>query len=325
MNQQIVRLRFVAIVLVLIIHSSATFLYKPVGEVFYIGNLFDSLSRAAVPLFLMISGALLLDKEETISAFLKKRASKIVIPFLTWSVIYYLYKVNFSHFDFFEFLKLLIRGDIYFHLWYLYLIIPVYLFIPLLRKMVKDTPTDYILFYIILSLLLENFLDVFVAYFGFEPKVYFAGFSGYISYLLIGYLIIKRNFLLNHKKWVFVAGILSLFVTFFGTALGTMHKGSYDGYFYGYLSLNVFIYSVFLMVLILQIKGPVNPLVKSISTHSFMIYFAHILFLIYFQEILNSYDLQPFVYIPVLFVLTLICSFLFSIVVSRIPVLRKVL
>ena len=46
------------------------------------------LTRAAVPLFFMASGFLLLSKNETYLDFFKKRALKVFVPFLIWSVIY---------------------------------------------------------------------------------------------------------------------------------------------------------------------------------------------------------------------------------------------
>ena len=48
------------------------------------------ISRVAVPLFFMVSGYLLLRKEEPYGEFFRKRALKVVLPFLIWSVIYLL-------------------------------------------------------------------------------------------------------------------------------------------------------------------------------------------------------------------------------------------
>ncbi|MBK9210985.1 MAG: acyltransferase family protein [Anaerolineales bacterium] len=50
------------------------------------------ISRAAVPLFFMVSGFLLLKKEEPYSVFFRKRAVKVAVPFFIWSVIYLLWK-----------------------------------------------------------------------------------------------------------------------------------------------------------------------------------------------------------------------------------------
>ena len=56
-------LRVIACLFVILIHSSAQYVIENVGSLnFWTGNIIDGLSRVAVPIFVMISGALLLDK-----------------------------------------------------------------------------------------------------------------------------------------------------------------------------------------------------------------------------------------------------------------------
>ena len=61
--------RIVAVLAVVMIHCSADFIanYPLHTSEFISGNLFDSISRMAVPLFLMISGALFLDQDRELS------------------------------------------------------------------------------------------------------------------------------------------------------------------------------------------------------------------------------------------------------------------
>ena len=331
MNTHIMKLRFWAILAVIMIHSTAPFLYKPIGNEFLAGNVLDSLSRFAVPLFLLISGALLLHKDEPLSVFLKKRAAKIIIPFLVWSFIYYLYKRNilftldFEKFHIRDFLKLFITGNVYYHLWYIYLIVFVYLFIPVLRKVVQNTPTNILLYYVILSFILENGYLIGTSYLHISPKIYFSGFSGYVSYLILGYLIFHRDLFLNKRGMIYTLGILSLIVTFTGTYLSSLSFGRYHPYFYKYLSFNVLIYTIFIVVLISHTNKNIFKITRSISEVSFTMYFVHIIFSKYFQQYLNAFDLQPSLYIIALFGLTVIASYLFSLLISKIPIVRKVL
>lgn len=56
-------LRVIACFSVIMIHSSARYVVKDIGSFnFWVGNIFDGLARIGVPLFIMISGALMLDK-----------------------------------------------------------------------------------------------------------------------------------------------------------------------------------------------------------------------------------------------------------------------
>lgn len=59
-------------------------------EYWWISNVYDSISRWGVPVFVMVSGALLLDtsKQEGILTFYKKRLSKIFIPIIFWTAFY---------------------------------------------------------------------------------------------------------------------------------------------------------------------------------------------------------------------------------------------
>ena len=63
-------LRVIAIIAVITIHSTTSF-YARFGEIgmldWWLANLLNSASRFAIPLFVMISGALLLGRDITIS------------------------------------------------------------------------------------------------------------------------------------------------------------------------------------------------------------------------------------------------------------------
>lgn len=95
-------LRVIACLSVIIIHSSATYVTKNWGSFnFWIGNILDSLSRIGVPLFIMISGALLLD-EKYICTKKKiiKHIKKMILFFIFWSLVYtVLFKVIWPIFE----------------------------------------------------------------------------------------------------------------------------------------------------------------------------------------------------------------------------------
>ncbi len=65
---------------------------------------------------------------------MKKRFSKVVIPLLGWSAIYSVFKTN-SIYSIFtiEFVKELLSGNVYFHLYFLYILIGLYVITPILR------------------------------------------------------------------------------------------------------------------------------------------------------------------------------------------------
>ncbi len=62
-----------------------------IDEIKLWGAIYGALLRPCVPLFVMITGALLLPVRGEVSVFYKKRIPRVLWPFLIWSVIYNLF------------------------------------------------------------------------------------------------------------------------------------------------------------------------------------------------------------------------------------------
>lgn len=160
--------RIVAVLAVIMIHTSSGFvtLYDTSSIEFLWGNIFDSISRIGVPLFVMISGSLMLDEEKniTIKSLLSKNIKNIVYLLIFWSVIYCsIYEVIFP----------LIKGEAlnfpsiivslengHFHMWYLYMMIGLYLITPFLREFVKKENKQLVLLFIAAALATQFTLPV---------------------------------------------------------------------------------------------------------------------------------------------------------------------
>ncbi|MCK2000075.1 acyltransferase family protein [[Brevibacterium] frigoritolerans] len=287
----ITKLRGVAILAVLMIHVTFPLLYRNPDLKWWAGNMFDGMSRFAVPLFLMISGAMLLHKEESIKSFFQKRAGKILLPFVVWSVIYFLYKSN-GHFDPKLFVTQILGAKIYYHLWYFYILIPLYLFIPFIRKVVHFIPTSYILCYSIISSSILTINDI-LGLSQMNLMIFTNPFSSGVSYLLLGYAITRRDYELKHfMKW----GIISFLVIIFGTYFTTIWKGSFSEAFYDALGLPVMLYTIMIFILGKKLfkeesNTLPNKLLTSISTYSFGIYLVHPMLL---NENIQPYSFKCF-------------------------------
>ena len=91
-------LRILATFAVIVLHLSAqhwadTDVYSRAWQAF---NLYDSAVRWAVPVFVMISGALFLSGSQSIGHILKKNVSRLVTAFIFWSALYAVFMVNFE-------------------------------------------------------------------------------------------------------------------------------------------------------------------------------------------------------------------------------------
>lgn len=84
-------IRCVAIVFVICIHSMALIDGMVNLSIFprLVKTVLDTFIYSGVPLFIMLSGSLLLTKEESLSVFFIKRIRRILLPFFLWSMLVY--------------------------------------------------------------------------------------------------------------------------------------------------------------------------------------------------------------------------------------------
>lgn len=133
LKNYISNLRNIATFAVILLHVTAPFVLqfnKISFASWQLANLLDSMLRFGVPVFVMISGAVLLDRSEPLSTFLSKRLKRVVLPFLFWSLVYFIfvYAGSFQKFSTLQLLQTLmnklLKGT-YYHLWYVYMILGI--------------------------------------------------------------------------------------------------------------------------------------------------------------------------------------------------------
>ena len=132
--------RVCAIFGVVLIHScgAAFYQYGKIPQADWLSaNPPDSLARCSVPLFVMLSGALLLRSGEdrlTVPQ-IAIRIGKVLIPLLTWSVAY-LWYVSGYNFGAIRWLSPLTQPAMY-HLWFVYMIIGLYILLPIFQPVFR--------------------------------------------------------------------------------------------------------------------------------------------------------------------------------------------
>lgn len=142
-------LKILAIFGVILLHVSAPFLVPfENSREWWIGNIYDSLSRWCVPLFVMVSGSLLLQGagEKSLRWFLLRRVRRILIPFLIWSIVYFLYRIHIKGDDLVlsQFFPMLLTEPIYYHLWFIYMLIVLYMFAPAAGSFLNRAPQKHV-------------------------------------------------------------------------------------------------------------------------------------------------------------------------------------
>ena len=255
------------------------------------------LSRIGVPLFVMISGALLLhrDYEEKPFQFLKHNWLNLFITTEIWLVIMFWYKqllpgsilssagITTCLYRFILTLLFLNPVDMY-SMWYMYMILCVYLVIPIISTGLKHINRKYFI-YPALLVVIGSFLipDVngLLGALGVSMTLTFSlaskhVFSMYVVYLLLGYYLVHLSGLKRFKtKTIICFGILS-FSAYCLFQFWIFTK-EYD-YTIGYNSIFPMLVSVCVFEL-LQ-RSNYSAIIKKITAElariSFGIYFIHI-------------------------------------------------
>jgi surface polysaccharide O-acyltransferase-like enzyme len=301
-------------------------------------DLYYTISRVGVPLFFLISGYLLLSKQEDIWTFFKKRATRIIIPFLVWSIIY-----DVQNSQAFEsgvtlegilrmFIRI-IRGPREGHLWFFYSLIGLYLITPILRVFISKASNSDILYYIALWFLVAPLLFIVEEFTpiknGFE--IHYAG--GYVGYFLLGYYLGRLDLkppLFWSALGLYITGLLFTFVVFYFN-LPPQHN---ELVFRSYPSLNIVLMSLAAFILIKVWGERISPqfarFSQEVGKASFGIYLVHPIVLVWMTLAWNAFGLSmkwgpsAILIIPIATIVNFLLSWFLVFVIRKIPLLRAI-
>ncbi len=338
-NHSLDIVRVVAILMVVMIHCSASFVdnYNGGDLRFFIANLFDSVARPGVPLFLMVSGALMLDEtRQKSTADVFRTAKKVFILLVLWSILYVVVCDLLLPPLFGKRIPLyVIIEDIFFgfyHLWYLYMLLGLYIATPFLRCFVKRENSRLVLLYIGISLVtafVEPALTILsnrytnMAYLqSYINQLHLDFFGGFTAYFLAGWYIVHVGI---PTKWlrrlIYLVSGLSLAVII----AVTQRTGDSEN-MYSNQNIFIFLYSLGIFLFITNRQPVTQPsrVIGLLSKLSFGIYVIHEIFNILARRFLS--DIQnPLVHIPLRYVIVFGVSFCLCWILSKIPVVKKLI
>jgi surface polysaccharide O-acyltransferase-like enzyme len=331
--------RVIGICLIVLLHVAAGLFYS-FSDKWTAGLLFDSPARVGVPLFFMLSGALLIPKQEPISIFMKKRFLKVIIPLIAWSIIYLVWMTFYHHREVHRWFTAILNGPVYFHLGFLYILITLYLATPIVRRFYYNSSRDLKLYFLLFCLLSSTILPTYTLLTG-KPNpigIDLHFFNGWIGYFVLGaFLAELGNSIFNNPKYrkffliIFLIGSAStaLLTAWWSNKIGTPNEA-----FYEYLMPNVVLSAIGLFGYLQSFEARLNLSntatrsgLSLISKTSFGIYLIHPIILELFASSLMPIPLtaqlgNPYLTIPLVALLCLGVSFGIIWVLQRIPVIR---
>jgi surface polysaccharide O-acyltransferase-like enzyme len=326
-------LRVISLFAVVILHTTSPVLEtynKGPLSIWLIGDFYNTLTRFAVPVFVMISGALLLHREYELGDFLKKRLIRIVIPFLFWSCIYIAYEFYNEDLTYtglnwdtvHQALHLLKVGSSY-HLWYVYMLIGLYLFVPIISIFIRNATQNEILYFLIVWFVVMALGQPYLS--KFKPSLDLRYFEGFVGYLVLGhYLAFKPITKKRTGLWalLFIAclGVFSV-----GTYLLYQHYNGISTLLYEPLSPPIVLMatSVFMLgrVWIPKVPKALISFRDFAGKYNYGIYLSHAIILTLLNDLLEfNYQLfNPWLSIPCIAIVCFSLSLMLVFVINKIP------
>ena len=337
-------LRVLSCYMVMQVHSGE---YYYIGDNFTVKNgtgpfwvgIFNSLFYSCVPLFVMISGYLLLPIKTDIPTFIRARFTRILYPFFFWSIIYSFYFFILKKITFSECLlnipKIFVNYGVEVgHLWYIYMLIGVYLFTPIISPWIKQASLSEFLYYISFWLIGCCFNYIHLLF----PKIWgecswnntpmLQSFTGHFGYAVLGSFIkLHINTCTNDDFYwlgfIFLVVGYIITTTIYEIQYYRNVKSSFEieiGLNFHTINVGMMAFGFFLLLRKIKCNNKiVVKLVNDIALKSYGMYLAHIMILDQFHNLFDPNNNRPCIFIPFVAICTFIATYVAIKLISFIP------
>ena len=304
-------LRAIACLMVLLVHASECVYSNDYSFSFPSESgrwsvcLINGLMRPAVPLFLMASAYLLVPLKTNTQTFFRKRFVRVVVPFVVWLIVYATVPVLWGEYTTTDVYNNLTQIFINFiprasHLWFVYMLIGIYLIMPILSSWLAHVERREEEFYLGLWLFTtlfwhahEQFGDIFGECW-WNPFPLFHYVSGYVGYIVLAHYI--RNYLdWSVKKTFYIA--LPCFLLGYAYCAWSFYTRSFTVEAVHQLEMSwqttsiapvMMSFGAFMLIKKVTCAGNVYRYVQDVSIVSYGIYLMHMLLLPFVYSWCNS-------------------------------------
>ncbi len=332
-------LKVVAAYAVVILHVSAQNWYKADinSAEWKVFNVYDSMVRWSVPVFVMISGALFLNGKQSVGRIFRKNIFRMVTAFCFWSFLYtvvdYLQGVKGGNV-----VLQFLRG--HYHMWFLFMIVGLYLIVPCLRKVVES---DFLVkYFLALALAFTFLLPQCLSLIPFVSEnagstasaiwrdANFHFTLGYAAYFVLGYYLDKCSIGRKAEGAVYLLGLAGFAITAACSQMLAGHLQEASTLFYGYFTVNVLLESVAVFVFFkkhCRISGSPGRkvVIQKLAKYSFGVYLAHVLVLEQMSRKMgwDTLSFHPVISVPLNGLVVFGASFCISAILNHLPIFHK--
>lgn len=336
-------LRVFAVFAVIILHvSSQNFYTTDVnGFDWQISNFYYSIVKWCVPVFVMISGALFLDREIPLKKLYTKYILRMAVSYIVWSAVYFVILYD-GYIDKGIVVLQLIGG--YYHMWFIPMIIGLYICVPITKAIADNDKAMryYLIAAFVFAFLIPwgiNLTDDFARELiikgvsALNSKVSVMGMNmvlGYTGYFLGGYYLSKVNFSKRQRMVIYLLGIFGFAVTMSLNMIVAFKTQQFCEKYNGYFNVGILLESIAVFVWFKYNRytwSKLNFFIRKLSKYSFGAYLVHALIIalldIHFRLSLKSLTFNSGLAVLYMGTLVFIVSFSISAILNQIPVVKK--
>ncbi len=334
-------LRIFAAFSVVMLHSAAQYWYTLdiYGRDWIIANTYDAIFRFGVPIFVMISGALLLNPqyELKLKHLYKHNIFRYVMIYIIWSCIYGLWDARtyqFAEIGWMPYIKEMLHGS--YHLWFLPMLIGIYMLLPFLRTWLHHADKSNMQYFIGLFLILQIGRETLRAFTMSNEIHYILDVikiemaCGYIGYFVWGYYLAHVGVSQRTRKWIYISFVPAILGNvIWGNGL-SHHYGRPLGTIYDSFGIFTFCMVTGLFLMAKDIWGAktfthrTSVIIKEISSDTLGVYLVHLLVIAILElKGIDSMLLPNIVGIPVFAILCFGLSAIVSAILRRIPIIGR--
>ena len=340
-------IRTIAIVAVILLHSTndlTNTTVMGVNEIYrwWTVDIYQSIGRLGVPLFVMLTGALLLQpsKREDLGTFFGKRFARIGLPFLFWGASYFMWDVYVEQQQVTQ--AFIVQGILtgpYLHFWYIYMLVGLYFVTPFLRLMMAQASSQLFKYFAVLWFVGTALVPFIYLLTPYEVDANLFIIPAFLGYFVLGYYLLRVK--VNRKLLVAMLA-LGLVLSTLGTYIiaGTV-GGKTQFFFQEYVSPSTILASIALFLLLANMKSAPEPHLRGktsvwqhflhvVSVNTLPIFFFHLMVLYVLQKgylgfTLNGNTVNSIIGVPLATLLTLLISLAVIVPLKKVPILKRLL
>lgn len=328
------------------IHVGSQYLSNPTPNIQLVA-LFEIVTRFSVPIFFFLSAFCLFYQKNFAQdiltwtgykKFLLRRMKSLAIPYVAWSIVYFIHYTLRYHDPYFctipTFIEGLFFGLASYQLYFVVILLWFYLTMPLWSLLLKKMTAQKLFFCLVIQIFFDYissyelgaFTNKFIAY-----RLNYWVIHYFFIFLLGGYLAknfddFKKNFLHSKKLAIFFAVSLIFFLAHYEflifsknysavSAINTVHQLSPLGVVYT-MAACLFFVQIFLLR---EIK-----IFPFFGKHSYFIYMAHPFVITYLVVLFEKFGIimtaqHAIIFYALTVIITLAWSIIFSFIGKKIP------